>query len=196
MRTRRRSNWPTASRTRPRRPEQGLLLHRWRRGGRDRLQARQALLEAAGKARQAQGHLARVAYHGTPQGALAITGIPAMKSMFEPSPPAASACRTPTSTARPEMGGPADDLEAFGRWAADRIEEMILFEGADTVAAVFLEPVQNSGGCFPPPPGYFARCARDLRPPRTCCSSRTRSSAPSAASVTRSRARAWATCPT
>ena len=26
-----------------------------------------------------------------------------------------------------------------------------------TVAAVFLEPVQNSGGCFPPPPGYFER---------------------------------------
>jgi adenosylmethionine-8-amino-7-oxononanoate aminotransferase len=25
------------------------------------------------------------------------------------------------------------------------------------VAAVFLEPVQNSGGCFPPPPGYFDR---------------------------------------
>ena len=25
------------------------------------------------------------------------------------------------------------------------------------VAAVFLEPVQNSGGCFPPPPGYFER---------------------------------------
>jgi adenosylmethionine-8-amino-7-oxononanoate aminotransferase len=30
-------------------------------------------------------------------------------------------------------------------------------EGADTVAAVFVEPVQNSGGCFPPPPGYFQR---------------------------------------
>ena len=42
-------------------------------------------------------------------------------------------------------------------WAADRIEEMIQFEGPDTVAAVFLEPVQNSGGCFPPPPGYFQR---------------------------------------
>ncbi len=54
----------------------------------------------------------------------------------------------------PEHG---DDLEAFGRWAADRIAEAIEFEGPDTVAAVFLEPVQNAGGCFPPPPGYFQR---------------------------------------
>ena len=54
----------------------------------------------------------------------------------------------------PEHG---DDLKAFGRWAADRIAEAIEFEGPDTVAAVFLEPVQNSGGCFPPPPGYFER---------------------------------------
>ena len=30
-------------------------------------------------------------------------------------------------------------------------------EGPESVAAVFLEPVQNSGGCFPPPPGYFQR---------------------------------------
>jgi adenosylmethionine-8-amino-7-oxononanoate aminotransferase len=30
-------------------------------------------------------------------------------------------------------------------------------EGPESVAAVFLEPVQNAGGCFPPPPGYFQR---------------------------------------
>jgi adenosylmethionine-8-amino-7-oxononanoate aminotransferase len=54
----------------------------------------------------------------------------------------------------PEHG---DDLEAFGRWAADEIERAIEREGPESVAAVFLEPVQNSGGCFPPPPGYFAR---------------------------------------
>ncbi len=47
--------------------------------------------------------------------------------------------------------------EAFGRWAADRIAEAIEFEGPDTVAAVFLEPVQNAGGSIPPPPGYFER---------------------------------------
>ena len=50
-----------------------------------------------------------------------------------------------------------DDPKAFGRWAADRIGEAIEMEGPDTVAAVFLEPVQNAGGCFPPPPGYFER---------------------------------------
>ena len=50
-----------------------------------------------------------------------------------------------------------DDLEAFGRWAADQIAVAIENEGPDTVAAVFLEPVQNAGGCFPPPPGYFQR---------------------------------------
>jgi adenosylmethionine-8-amino-7-oxononanoate aminotransferase len=97
-----------------------------------------------------------VAYHGTTQGALAITGIPAIKAMFEPVTP--GGFRVPNTFYRAaDVGAPADDLEAFGQWSANRIEEMILFEGPETVAAVFLEPVQNSGGCFPPPPGYFAR---------------------------------------
>ncbi|WP_396658442.1 aspartate aminotransferase family protein [Microbacterium sp.] len=98
-----------------------------------------------------------VAYHGTPQGALAITGIPGMKAPFEPLTPGGFRVPNTNFYRAAEMGGPADDLEAFGVWAADRIEEMIEFEGPDTVAAVFLEPVQNSGGCFPPPPGYFQR---------------------------------------
>jgi adenosylmethionine-8-amino-7-oxononanoate aminotransferase len=49
------------------------------------------------------------------------------------------------------------DIKAWGRYCADRIAEAIEFEGPDTVCAVFLEPVQNAGGCFPPPPGYFER---------------------------------------
>ncbi|WP_372593162.1 aspartate aminotransferase family protein [Actinotalea sp.] len=96
-----------------------------------------------------------VAYHGTPQGALSITGIPGMKAPFEPLVPGAHKVPNTNLYRAPEEL--RDDPKAFGRWAADRIEEAILFEGADTVAAVFLEPVQNSGGCFPPPPGYFER---------------------------------------
>jgi adenosylmethionine-8-amino-7-oxononanoate aminotransferase len=96
-----------------------------------------------------------IAYHGTPQGALSITGIPGAKEAFEPLVP--GALKVPNTNQYRAPDHVRDDGKAFGRWAADRIEEAILFEGPDTVAAVFLEPVQNSGGCFPPPPGYFDR---------------------------------------
>lgn len=98
-----------------------------------------------------------VAYHGTPQGALAITGIPAMKAMFEPLTPGGFRVPNTNFYRAADVGAPSENIEEFGIWAANRIEEMILFEGPETVAAVFLEPVQNSGGCFPPPPGYFQR---------------------------------------
>jgi len=98
-----------------------------------------------------------IAYHGTPQGALAITGLPGMKSMFEPVVPGGFRVPNTNFYRAGEMGFTGGTQEEFGLWAADRIEEMINFEGPDTVAAVFLEPVQNSGGCFPPPPGYFQR---------------------------------------
>ena len=95
-----------------------------------------------------------IAYHGTTQGALSITGLPGLKAVFEPLVP--STFRVPNTNfyRAPQHG---DDLEAFGRWAADQIAVAIENEGPETVAAVFLEPVQNAGGCFPPPPGYFDR---------------------------------------
>jgi adenosylmethionine-8-amino-7-oxononanoate aminotransferase len=102
-----------------------------------------------------------VAYHGTTQGALSITGLPALKAVFEPLVPSTfrvpntNYYRAPEPFGAPDAG--SDDLEAFGRWAADQIDVAIENEGAETVAAVFLEPVQNAGGCFPPPPGYFQR---------------------------------------
>ena len=100
-----------------------------------------------------------IAYHGTTQGALSITGLPPLKQQFEPLVP--STFRVPNTNfyRAPQQfqGGRDGDLEAFGRWAADEIAVAIENEGPDTVAAVFLEPVQNAGGCFPPPPGYFQR---------------------------------------
>ncbi|HUW77215.1 MAG TPA: aspartate aminotransferase family protein [Candidatus Nanopelagicaceae bacterium] len=96
-----------------------------------------------------------IAYHGTTQGALSITGIPAAKQFFEPLVP--GTLKVPNTNFYRAPEHLRNDEHAFGMWAANRIEEMILFEGADTVAAVFVEPVQNSGGCFPPPPGYLQR---------------------------------------
>jgi len=96
-----------------------------------------------------------IAYHGTSMGALAITGLPAIKEPFEPLTP--GGVRVPNTNFYRAPSFVAGDLTAFGRWAADEVERAILREGPASVAAVYLEPVQNSGGCFPPPPGYFQR---------------------------------------
>src|SRR3954468_22150572 len=95
-----------------------------------------------------------IAYHGTSMGALSITGLADIKHPFEPLVPGSVRVPNTNFYRAPEHG---DSLERFGRWAADEIERAILREGPATVAAVYLEPVQNSGGCFPPPPGYFER---------------------------------------
>ncbi|WP_083947911.1 aspartate aminotransferase family protein [Thermobifida cellulosilytica] len=96
----------------------------------------------------------RIAYHGTSMGALSITGLQAIKTPFEPLVP--STIQVPnTNIYRAPVHG--DDPEAFGRWAADQVEEAILQNDPESVAAVYVEPVQNAGGCFPPPPGYFQR---------------------------------------
>jgi adenosylmethionine-8-amino-7-oxononanoate aminotransferase len=95
-----------------------------------------------------------IAYHGTTHGALSITGLPQIKTPFEPLVPSTNHVPNTNIYRAPVHG---DDPEAFGRWAAEQIAVAIESEGPETVAAVFLEPVQNAGGCFPPPPGYFQR---------------------------------------
>jgi adenosylmethionine-8-amino-7-oxononanoate aminotransferase len=93
-----------------------------------------------------------IAYHGTSMGALSITGLPDLKAPFEPLVPGSVRVANTNFYRAHEHG---DDLVAFGQWAANDIGRRIEMEGPETVAAVFLEPVQNAGGCFPPPPGYF-----------------------------------------
>jgi adenosylmethionine-8-amino-7-oxononanoate aminotransferase len=93
----------------------------------------------------------QLAYHGTTMGALSITGVDMIKTPYGPPTPGAFHARH-TCAYRAEAQG-----EALGELCAADIERIILEQGPETVAAVILEPVQNSGGCFPPPPGYFAR---------------------------------------
>ena len=96
-----------------------------------------------------------IAYHGTTQGALSITSVPGFKHAFEPLLP--GTFRVPNTNFYRAPHEYAHDEKQFGLWAANRVEETILAEGPESVAAVFVEPVQNAGGCFPPPPGYFER---------------------------------------
>jgi adenosylmethionine-8-amino-7-oxononanoate aminotransferase len=90
-----------------------------------------------------------IAYHGTSLGALSATGIPGLRAQFEPLTPGGCHVANTNSYRWPEGRDPL--------WAADQIEERILFEGPETVSAVILEPVQNAGGCFTPPDGYWQR---------------------------------------
>jgi adenosylmethionine-8-amino-7-oxononanoate aminotransferase len=87
----------------------------------------------------------RLAYHGTTMGALSVTGIPEVRQPFEPLFPG-SAHVPNTNAYRPQVADPAE-----------AIRDRILFEGPETVSAVILEPVQNSGGCFVAPEGYWTR---------------------------------------
>ncbi|MDQ3356785.1 MAG: aspartate aminotransferase family protein [Actinomycetota bacterium] len=90
-----------------------------------------------------------IAYHGTTLGALSATGVTGLRTPFEPLTP--GGCHVPNTNPYrlPEGRDPL--------YAAEAIEQRILFEAPETVAAVILEPVQNAGGCLPPPEGYFQR---------------------------------------
>ncbi len=93
----------------------------------------------------------RTAYHGTTFGALSINGIAAIKNAFEPLVPDTLHVRNTNGYHRP-----AEESEAeFTAFLLDDLEQTILAAGPETVALVVMEPVQNAGGAFTPPAGYF-----------------------------------------
>jgi adenosylmethionine-8-amino-7-oxononanoate aminotransferase len=93
------------------------------------------------------------AYHGTTFGALSLTGLPGIKTPFEPLVPGAIKVQNTNHYRCIDCAS----LDQCNLACAEDIEQRIEFEGPETVAAIFLEPVQNAGGCFTPAPGYFAR---------------------------------------
>ena len=92
-----------------------------------------------------------VAYHGTTMGALSINGIPALRTPFEPLVPEVLHVRNTNRYHRP-----ADETEEeFTRILLDELEFTLEAAGPETVAMVIMEPVQNAGGAFTPPAGYW-----------------------------------------
>ena len=143
-------------RLRARRPQPGLLHQRRRRGRRDRVEAGQELLQARRQADEAQGaSAARSPTTAPPRARCRSPACPGSSSSSSRWCPRRSGCPNTNFYRAPEHAPTTSRRSAAG--PPTRSRSQIENEGPDTVAAVFLEPVQNAGGCFPPPPGYFQR---------------------------------------
>ena len=94
-----------------------------------------------------------LAYHGTSIGALSVTGVPSIKTPFEPLMPGAIKVQTPYRFRCHDC----QHLDACTLRCADDLALRIEMEGPESVALVFMEPLQNTGGAFAPPEGYWAR---------------------------------------
>jgi adenosylmethionine-8-amino-7-oxononanoate aminotransferase len=106
---------------------------------------------ARGDGRRWKAISRHVAYHGTTMGALSINGIPEFRAPFEPLVREVLHVRNTNRYHRPP-----DETEAqFTAFLLDELEQTIVATGSDTVCMVIMEPVQNAGGSFTPPEGYW-----------------------------------------
>jgi adenosylmethionine-8-amino-7-oxononanoate aminotransferase len=107
---------------------------------------------ANGEPQRTRAIARKTAYHGLSLGALALTGIPALKEPF-----GAAAFETVHVSNTNRFRDPdTEDPRALCARLLAELEQTIEAVGPDTVALIAAEPVQNAGGCFTPPPGYWA----------------------------------------
>ncbi|MBI3974549.1 MAG: aminotransferase class III-fold pyridoxal phosphate-dependent enzyme [Chloroflexi bacterium] len=92
-------------------------------------------------------------YHGATAGAISLTGdhrrwasepgIPGVVHIFDP------------DKYRSQLYREGDGDEVFARRCLDQLEEVLMYEGPHTVAAVFVETVTGTNGIIVPPDGYL-----------------------------------------
>ena len=94
------------------------------------------------------------AYHGVTVATASLTGLAVNHRSFDLPLPGILRAGCPHYW---RHGRPGETEDQFATRLADELEQLILAEGPDTVAAFFAEPVMGAGGVIVPPPTYFAK---------------------------------------
>lgn len=92
-------------------------------------------------------------YHGSSIASGSMTGLPVFHAQFDLPLERIKHTIAPSYYRRPDA---AMTEQEFSRYCAEQLEQLILAEGPETVAAMIAEPVLGTGGIIPPPEGYWA----------------------------------------
>lgn len=102
----------------------------------------------------------RNGYHGVTVAASSLTGLPAVQTGFDVPIPNLMQTDSPHYYRHGRSG---ESEEEFASRIVANLEEQILNEGPETIAAFIAEPVMGAGGVIPPPRTYFEKVQPLLR---------------------------------